>query len=178
MNRPKVYLAGPITDNHWRSCIIDERQVSDKEEYRFLEQEADSCIITGAHSISCDHRCYHRGRHAATPNSEGYDCLGLNITNQDVWDACKSQIIKSDFVFAYIDNDHAHGTLAEIGFAVGVHKPVYILFKDAELEKTHWFVETMASRSYTTADWFGIGNSVTRALSCALEDYKIRHEGR
>jgi nucleoside 2-deoxyribosyltransferase len=36
-------------------------------------------------------------------------------------------------VIAWLPRDHCHGTIAEIGYAVGIGKPTYVGFKNQKL---------------------------------------------
>jgi nucleoside 2-deoxyribosyltransferase len=48
-------------------------------------------------------------------------------------------------VIAWLPRDHCHGTIAEIGYAVGIGKPTYVGFKNQKLLDDHWFVARMCS---------------------------------
>ena len=53
--------------------------------------------------------------------------------------------MRSNFVFAYIDDPSCFGTLCEIGYAVGRNIPVAVLFANNQLKKDMWFVSEMAN---------------------------------
>lgn len=155
MNKPRIYLAGPITNNHWRTNIYPERDndIWSLDDYKEYEHETNEYIVTGAHAISCDHRCYHLGKHVATNNDDCYgDCLQIDISEEDVVYACTLQIEMSDAVFAYIDSLNCVGTFAEIGYAYACGKDIYILFANTKLEKELWFIANMSNKHFVVTN--------------------------
>ena len=154
----KIYLAGKITNDWWRGNILDNepsefdrtRGISltypDFHTFCDSEEEFDKFIITGPHSISCDHGCFHRSKHASSNHfEEGWEDGGFY--KEDVLLACLHQIDKSDIVFAYINHDDLYGTIAEIGYARAKGKPIYIMFANNELYNKHWFINEMCTSS-------------------------------
>lgn len=163
-NKPKIYLAGKITNNWWRNQILGGVTRTngidvgyyweDISKYIDSEYDAGFCIITGPHSLGCDHRgCFHSKQdamHTATPTNHSRTCaMGSIVTKDDVKYACCHQIDKSDMVFAYIDGLDCYGTLAEIGYAYGKGKFICILYKDKTIKKELWFVSQMGNITYT-----------------------------
>ena len=168
MNRkPKIYLAGKITKDFWRNIILGDVRYIDRyrktpgisqmypEPIQFYdnEEEFDKFIITGPHSISCDHHCFHDTSHAAGTDFHG-DCGWEDggMSKQWIVDSCLHQIDKSDFVFAYINHDDLYGTIAEIGYAFANYKPVFIIYKNEELKRKHWFIGTMCDYDSMVSD--------------------------
>ena len=165
--RPRIYLAGKITNKSWRKLIecgekefcldsyerndLESVYFTDKDEYYNYEYKTDRYIITGPHSLSCDHGCFHRGIHAATAYDEWGDSVELepdaDICGDDVVRACCSQIDRSDLVFAYIDSLDAYGTFAEIGYAFGKGKKIYIIVEGNYMLDQLWFLVIMACQS-------------------------------
>lgn len=165
--RPRIYLAGKITNKSWRKVIesggkefcldsyernnLESVYFADKDQYYNYEYETEDYIITGPHSLSCDHGCFHRGIHAATSYDECGDLVELepdaDIYVDDVIRACCSQIDRSDIVFAYIDSLDAYGTFAEIGYAFGKGKKIYIIVEDEYMLDQLWFLVIMACQS-------------------------------
>ena len=147
--KPKVYLAGQITQNWWRNAICNNKDnrtpcvdvyVGDRDDYFNKEYDNGNCIITGPHAVGCDHSCFHDSAHASMEGCSG----GIEYTHKDIADACCHQIEKSDIVFAYIENEDAFGTFSEVGYAHGLDKFVFILFKNKELADKLWFMSQMA----------------------------------
>ena len=156
--KPKIYLAGKITNDWWRGNILDNepgefdrtRGISldypDFDTFCDSEEEFDKFIITGPHSISCDHGCFHRSKHASSNHfEEGWEDGGFY--KEDVLSVCLHQIDKSDMVFAYINYDDLYGTIAEIGYAHAKGKTIYIMFANDELYYEHWFINEMCTNS-------------------------------
>lgn len=157
-SRPKIYLAGKITGDNWRHFISDLESKhyfralgetipngSNCEEYKDIEFFADDYIITGPHSIGCDHSCFHRmkSKHAST--GECVAGVGYRIEEEYVYESCIHQIEKSDIVFSYINSLDAFGTFAEIGYAAACKKFIFILFKNEKIADDLWFISNMAS---------------------------------
>jgi len=61
--------------------------------------------------------------------------------------SCMHQIDKSDFVFAYINQDELYGTIAEIGYAFANDKFIWIVFANDELYYKYWFINEMSTNS-------------------------------
>lgn len=156
----KVYLAGKITNDWWRNEILDDGglhrrttgvyvsascdEMEKRHEYYNGEYDAGKFIVTGPHSVGCDHSCFHNTHHAST-NSEHTCCDGeFAFEPNEIFEACTHQINKSDIVFAYITSADAYGTLFELGFAYGINKPIYIAFKNNEFKNLHWFIAKAA----------------------------------
>ncbi len=162
--KPKVYLAGKITNNWWRNEVLGnegcwesrtngvdlvDHEVNDNLELYFdNEYEDELFVLTGPHSLGCDHGCYHDEKHSKHASSGCYWEYDP-ITKKDVKEACCHQIDKSDIVFAYIDSLDCYGTLAEIGYAYGKGKFICILYKNKTIEKELWFVSQMGNINYT-----------------------------
>lgn len=182
---PKVYLAGKITHNWWRNEIYGGNGEPDRtsginvghywntvDEYMDSEYDAGFCIITGPHSIGCDHGCFHdehQAMHTATPTESAGCPADSEIKKDDVRNACCHQIEKSDIVFAFIDSLDCHGTLAEIGYAYGKGKFICMLFKNKTIEKELWFVSQMGNVVFT-------GRKVKNSLTDGINEY-WKHRG-
>lgn len=87
--------------------------------------------------------------------------LSCSQENEDsnVADKCRFWIDNSDVVFAWITSNDCYGTIAEIWYAVGTWKPVFIAYKEwFEYIKDMWFLNNLA--------WWNvyIFDSVTEAL--------------
>ena len=152
--KPYVYLAGQITKNWWRNALTNTEYTPKtripfvdvmnyhKDDYFYSTYECEDFIVTGPHAVGCDHGCFHDFPHAAS----GY-CLGSGdtfVTTKEVCDACCDQIKRAEVLFAYIEEEEAFGTFAEIGVAKGLGKYIHILFKTKKLAKKLWFLSEMA----------------------------------
>lgn len=179
----KFYLAGKISYHGWRTHICPGiRDATPGDEIKTIIPEH-TCV--GPYFISCDHGCCH----GDTTHGAGFGCgcgsdLEEWVRNKThahnfmgrrslVSQMCLEAIEESDVVFAWIDSDAVYGTIAEIGYARGLNKPVYIAydkkFMDVffkrpivfqsviegvltytpiEEETTHemWFLDQMATR--------------------------------
>lgn len=155
-----VYLAGKIRANGWRELICGYRCGLDLDidnPYEELEVNI-NLTITGPFFISCDHGCYHGDESHGVGaeriiNGERCDgCLGNFFTKNEVFNICKSQIDKSEIVFAYIDCLDCFGTLAEIGYAHAKEKTIIIQFSSDMLKETMWFIDKMQQRTCKVSD--------------------------
>lgn len=159
IEKPKIYLAGKITNDWWRNKLFDDIGINsnrtpgiyvyasddnERDSYYNDEYDAGEFIVTGPHSIGCDHSCFHNTPHAST-NSEHTCCDGeFAFEPNEIFEACMHQINKSDIVFAYINDVDAFGTIFELGYAYKMNKSIYIAFKNKELKKLHWFISEAA----------------------------------
>lgn len=140
-----VYLAGKIRHNGWRTGICRYRGVPYNPEEigkDYEEKINDFLTITGPFFISCDHGCYHgEGQHGIGASDGG--CMGDYFSRKDVLNICKSQILRAEIVFAYIDCRDCYGTIAEIGFAHAYGKDIFISFSNFGLQDDMWFINEM-----------------------------------
>ena len=141
-----VYLAGKISKNGWRNKIVLNARDYNPDFKDVLLTRVEHVLTTGPFFISCDHGCYHgeesHGVGAYGQNDEHYPsgCTGeRGIPQSAVMKICMEQILRSDFVFAYIDSDSCFGTLTEIGIAIGNKIPVAVMFANEELRAKMWF---------------------------------------
>jgi len=162
-----IYLAGKVSKNDWRHEIVDGLR---DECVRFdvdgipedwpvlVDGIAYGRHYVGPYFIGCDHGCYHgKNSHGYGPGCAGEekDYPGVDYDNHCpsasreayVVKQCKNAILRSDLVFAWIDDLTAFGTIFEIGVAIGMGKRV-ILATTGD-EKTHelWFMFQYASNS-------------------------------
>ena len=150
-----VYLAGKISANGWREkIVIDIADVAnDITEKEYATTRYEHLVCSGPFFIACDHGCYHGdashgvGAYEAGDEDEkgAFRCDGRGLPQSIVTSICKKQIMRSNFVFAYIDDPSCFGTLCEIGYAVGRNIPVAVLFANNQLKKDMWFVSEMAN---------------------------------
>jgi len=161
---PRIYLAGKISKNDWRCC-----HVSYAEDALNLDHDEESYFsppftITGPFFISCDHGCSHG------PHTHGLtEGCGTGVdkypTRDEVWRLNTQRILRSDAVFAWIDEQDCFGTLSEIGWASGRRKIVGVGFGSSltvEQRKDFWFVERFGQVVYD-------GMSVENALALFVD---------
>lgn len=184
----KIYLAGKITGNWWRKEIcdsfgnfypripgqnlIDAVVAVNPTEYYLSEYDAGEFIITGPHSLGCDHRCFHMKDNGAKHAATGIDWENSHLSKEDVLLACTGQIDRSDLIFCYIDSVDAYGTIAEIGYSYAKSKFICIVFKTPEIKRGHWFVDQMASESFCENEI-----DIRSALNQAMKDISISFDG-
>ena len=143
-----VYLAGKIHMNGWRKAIVPKlRDIASNVDDIFGTDCAETVIenlyVTGPFFISCDHGCYHgEGSHGVGADGDG--CEGSGVPEDVVPKVCIDQIERSNFVFAFIDDDTCFGTLCEIGYAIGKGIPVAVMLSTEKLRNSMWFVSQMA----------------------------------
>jgi hypothetical protein len=156
-----TYLAGKISMNDWRKCVVMELRghvinVHDIYDTSPANTYIDGLYVSGPFFIACDHGCYHghetHGVGAYDPNDCMYEhgitpelCEGAGVPKNMVPKLCMEQIDMSNFVFAYIDSDTCYGTLLEIGYAIGNKIPVAVMFSNRKLCKDMWFIAESAS---------------------------------
>lgn len=118
---------------------------------------------TGPYFIGCDHGCFHgkntHGLGVITGGESLRDCITtydkqhneiyLNINEQNfalrgikTVELCKKAIEKSDLIFAWIDDKTCFGTIAEIGYAKGKNKRIWIA--GSEKIEDLWFAYSLA----------------------------------
>lgn len=123
-DKPRVYLAGKIAKNDWRSDIRRARLFED-EVFPFpaIESEDGLAVITGPFFISCDHGCTHgKSTHAFQGGCADYFENPRAAAARACWIALKG----SDLIYAWLDCSTAYGTIIEIGYAVGAGKKVIV----------------------------------------------------
>ena len=134
-----IYLAGKISKNGWRSKFVPGLRGAGGDEYADAPTPLDiggGLIYHGPFFVSCDHGCAHGGH-------DNHAMLGgcINTVQGDGWTwkhggddtairdiavrRCLDQINAADLIIAVVSGD-AHGTLVEIGYAVGIGKKVIV----------------------------------------------------
>lgn len=143
----RVYLAGKIKQNGWRELIVGYRcnhlyGGDNVDLTKYTVKYNDQITITGPWFLSCDHGCYHGDNtHGLGINKMGCpDANGDDYSESEVYDICTQQIMGSDIVFAYIDDNTCYGSLYEIGLAKALDKKIIIVFDNGELMSDMWFI--------------------------------------
>lgn len=129
-----VYLAGKITKNGWREQFVkglhnayNDYQLQDEEPWPILRDAlGDGLHYVGPFFTRCDHGCAHvDGNHGFAGGCIEYDKPHMEpySTRREVASRCLRAIHLADVVIALITDD-AHGTLVEVGYALGLGKRV------------------------------------------------------
>ena len=173
-----IYLAGKIAKNGWRDTIVKGLRghgmgsCGDVTPYEEPPGILEGAIFgehhyTGPFFLSCDHGCFHgRRTHGAMPSREFTVSPGDRFTAQiHAWSRCMKAIRESDMLFAWLETNDCHGTLAEIGFAKGLGKYVQVVRKDGVKLDELWF----ASLCSTLPDFRS--DNPESALKITIEDY-------
>jgi hypothetical protein len=123
------------------------------------EQDGLTLHCTGPYFVGCDHGCFHGDTNhgqisdfLCEDNADDEDSEvealeekvkrpeDLNGWLQDrerVYHRCESWLARSEVIFAYIDDEGAYGTIAEI---LSTDHPTALCFSSKELLKSYWFL--------------------------------------
>lgn len=173
----KIYLAGKIGKGDWRHGIVDGLRDATSRVDRPWQPLAGAIFgrhdYAGPFFVGCDHGCAHGpDSHGIGADGAG-SCLMPVFTREEVVTRCLAAILNANLVFAWLDASDAHGTLIEIGYAMGSCHHVVIAmppeFHDV------WFAEHLPS---------GEGPSPTRSVEVirtndpreALRDWLARSD--
>jgi hypothetical protein len=162
-----IYFAGKVAKSGgYRNVLFPSDMMSPENHLRDGMKMATTLDILygGPTAISCDHGC----SHGDTTHGNAYGC-GVEIDERTadteegqsfLVKRCLRQIQESDGVFAFIDSLDCFGTLAEIGYAAAMRKPVQIVIDEALREKIEFTGEVISlGHSLTMVDirnelWF------------------------
>lgn len=151
----RVYLAGKISKNDWRSYLVPDLRSANVEnlsKWPILKNgvvvNTSSGVIeydyTGPFFVSCDHGCLHGPNQHGNGADDGF-CGNVQGSSKElVVSLCKRAIDNSDIVFAWIDSQDCFGTIAELGYARGKNKKILIAGK--QRFEDLWFVYEMADK--------------------------------
>ncbi|PGP18631.1 hypothetical protein COA01_23090 [Bacillus cereus] len=152
---PSIYLAGKIDVNDWRHGIFRHLRVygSEGEDVFGYKDDnykkvmtVDSFLYKGPFFIGDDHRMMHG------PNTHGRGTTKLGVwsspacpdlhssTEQEVVDMCTRGISESSFVFCWLDDETAYGTISELGYAAVKEKHIAIAV-DNKMKTNKRFME-------------------------------------
>lgn len=125
----KIYLAGKITKNGWRRHLVDGLEGVMQEDW--IKVKSLNMITgdeyVGPFFVACDHGCSHGD------NTHGADgscmCDGRDITDKQVLAKATAGIKACDLFIVWVDGDFqsAYGTIAEIGMAHALGKPIVVV---------------------------------------------------
>lgn len=130
MKRPRVYLAGKIAKCDWRHTLVPRLREA------LYEQGPIDCstfTYVGPYFVSCDHGCNHGpNTHGAITKWGGTaePCYGpegcVPPDRAEIARRAREGVCSADLIFAYVEALDCVGTMAEIGFAVALRKPVVL----------------------------------------------------
>jgi hypothetical protein len=135
-----IYLAGRITSADWRHDLVpglhDAEQIGDDERTKL---HIGRWRYTGPFFVSCGHGCAHgpgshgRGLTVSGCFEEGEDdCVPPDVRQREVAKTCISGIDECSFVFCWLEDHEAFGTLFELGYAKARDKQIFIALKKTE----------------------------------------------
>jgi hypothetical protein len=151
----RVYLAGKIQKNDWRHSIFPELRTAELlNGVGRVEALGDGLTYAGPYFVSCGHGCAHgEGDHGRGSSEKG--CFvskrngDLNL-RMKVAKNCLKSLDSATFVFCWIEDFTAFGTLFELGYARAMNKPTFVAIKKRtegnELNSDLWFCLTQAQK--------------------------------
>lgn len=158
----RVYLAGKIYKNDWRHSLFpglrgaagDNTWPESHDLTRYpwgfnIPAAVDGWEYVGPFFISCDHGCYHLMNEHGLGVGQVNCQMEQKVTRKQVVTLCQSQIATADAVFCWLENLTAYGTLAELGYASALGKPICLAYPDSaeiRLWENTWFVKQLAGR--------------------------------
>lgn len=157
-----VYCAGKISKNDWRHQLFP--RIREVNQTFYLDGlDAPHCIPSlgpfvycGPFFLSCDHGCAHGpNTHGLGADEAGFRhgvvCGKEPPSRDEVVQRCLRWLRNSSVVFAWIDDATAYGTVAEIGYAVALGKPVCLYEPNEGFrgEEHLWFARQMATTHAT-----------------------------
>jgi hypothetical protein len=155
------YFCGKIRHTDWRHQLLAFNQLRDTPYPLLAYRSGHAPVIqhglgpnlhyAGPYFIGCDHGCYHgEGTHGAGVNKDTCCCddglefpMPLGDFGAEVTQNCLFSIANASIVFAWLDNLSAYGSFAELGFAHGIGKPIWLAWPKPLPEL--WFLRQMAS---------------------------------
>ena len=175
--KPRVYLAGKISQHGWRERLTDGQVIVRDELDPHHTEDFWNFTLTGPFFVSIGHGCAHG------PTTHGQGMLGpRDAVRRRVFDANVARIEKSDFVFAYINELDCYGTLFELGYAHSHGVPVFLNFGIdlTERQKMELWFSRMACTVVpgSIEDAFEQALKVWRKLYAALAAKSLTSGGR
>ena len=147
----KVYLAGKISKNGWRTTIFKglrnaQAFESVSERNQSLE-EVDGCTYIGPFFIADDHGTFHgKGTHGVGAGKQEDQVFSYSehiARKQHVVKNCFKWLDVADHLFVWLDSPDAYGTIVEIGYAKAKKIPIFVAvdekLKRSAFEKDVWF---------------------------------------
>ena len=159
--KPYVYFAGKISAVDWRQDIFGlragsfaladdpERDTLFNPHFRIDKQKF---YYGGPFFISCDHNCFHSlYGHGAGPNGCSGDAISLSAHQGRIWKINRHRIKTAHIIFAYINERDCFGTMAEIGMAQAMDKPIFIGFGPNADYQDMWMLRQAAKVTVSSA---------------------------
>ncbi len=127
----KVYLAGKITRDPWRSGILGGAQIIDPGAWRWDGRwPVLPRVVLGTHDYVGPYYCGDsnhgpmKTNHAAPPIHDEHD--SAQMARPEIVRLCLEALSRADLLFVWLDSLDAFGTLVEIGFARAHGIPIII----------------------------------------------------
>ncbi len=151
-----IYMAGKIRKGDWREVFIPNMRKIGSSLYDQLgnayfewpiERMGNGHYYTGPYFVACDHGCFHGPNQHGAGARDDNNCYGGGIANtrKMVYGACRTAMIMSNTIFAWIDSPDCYGTIAELGIAAGEYgKKVDIWIAGPQEFDDLWFVYNLA----------------------------------
>jgi hypothetical protein len=168
---PKVYFAGKVSKNCYRTKLLKCSRVMSEADALY-DTPNGKIQYNGPYSLSCDHGCFHSYAHGIAVNSDPSMCTGwltspsgdaviqaTHLSPKQAIKLCINKIQSSDLMIAYIETLDCFGTIAEIGMASALNKPVilfiYKTFWREDIDSSHFQDDTMIRNNECYDDlWF------------------------
>lgn len=128
----RKYLDSDITYSHW-----EEKKMVFFHHPSYALQYAGPYYMNGC---TCGH-C--SGQHLEGWTAGG--CCG-GVDYRDVLQQCRNWLMQATAVYAFIDDQTAFGTIAELGWAYEMKKPILLCYSSQLLADSMKFVTAMATR--------------------------------
>jgi len=149
----KVYMIGKIGKSDWRHDIFPDLRLAKIRNAQYKKiPKRNGLVYSGPFFESCDHGCAHGdSEHGLGLNSRG--CFVESVTpRRKAFKSCIKGIDAADFVFCWIDQPTAFGSLVEIGYAFSRMKPIFIATPfDASFLQDFWFSFQCANKVHQSA---------------------------
>lgn len=158
----KVYGAGRISTYavaDWRREVFPDLEGLDDAWFRTNQIAPKQLPVEGRLEyqgpfyVNCT--CGHRCRPDPGTHGSARACSSVSVTRRRIVELCREWIRRSDVVFVWLDDVEAYGTLAEVGYAAALGKPVWLAeptIPSMEQEDELWFVRSMATVTLRAPD--------------------------
>jgi hypothetical protein len=151
----KIYLAGKVAKNDWRHRLVPDLRTANTDRWRFTRSlPMGDNIYVGPFFVSCDHGC----AHGANSHGAGVTCQqdwhqGGEQQEKVFWKCCLG-IKASDLFIVWADENFstAYGTMAEIGMAYALKKPIVFIAKTGVTLSDQWFARECAGSLHLRSD--------------------------
>jgi hypothetical protein len=190
----KIFLSGKVDEynGQWRDQLLGQDYIDRQHEPRWiiktgwnhlynsgkniLEWPVKNSIVLGTHDYTGPYRQVitdidnnkSSGYFHGTTAIGQHGCMDYNDQTAIVT-RCKEAINSSDLVFAYINSLDCFGTLAEIGYAAGRGKFVYVVYGPSIENGELWFADMVcgipAGDNYENEGKPSLKNDLLRAIS-------------